>query len=94
MPYANREAAVNRRLSEFLTYKKTLKCMDCGVQDYRVLQFHHRDPKDVFKKNGKRVALKTLVRLGHTTKMQKYIEVCDVVCANCHLIRHHNEAID
>jgi hypothetical protein len=100
VPYvdkSNRVHAVNRRLKEFDNYKKTLKCMDCGLQDHRVLEFHHRDPKDVYRKNGKRVALKTLVRLCHTAKMNNYLEACDVVCANCHMIRHYeerNEAVD
>jgi len=81
-----------RSMARFIDYKKTLRCMDCGMQDYRVLQFHHRNPADVHKlSSGKKVKIATWVQTGNTTKWREYVEVCDVLCANCHVIRHYEE---
>ena len=55
-------------------------CYDCGLSNWLVLQFDHREPKDkAFSicDNHSR-SLKTL---------QAEIDKCDIVCANCHLMR-------
>jgi hypothetical protein len=57
-------------------------CIDCGNSDIRVLQFHHR--------NGGREFCCSQV----TRKMETLIEEtskCDLLCANCHRIRHAGE---
>lgn len=59
---------------------------ECGERDFRVLDFHHRDPGE--KKFG----------LGDSKKLKVSLqaamaeaEKCDVLCANCHRRRHFRE---
>ena len=71
----------------FVDLKKDLKCSRCGNDDYRVLDFHHRD------KGNKRSEVSTMVRsmLSNRTILIE-IEKCDVLCANCHRIEHWEES--
>lgn len=59
-------------------------CLDCQqVFPDPVFQFHHRDPE------GKDF---TLARVGHGHSWEEAVaeaEKCDMLCANCHLIRHY-----
>lgn len=55
------------------------KCIKCGYKKYpEVLEFHHRDPsKKDFNVSSK----------GHCRswqRVEKEIEKCDLLCANCH----------
>jgi hypothetical protein len=70
-------AAQNReRLRELL---RSAQCMDCGLRDFAVLEFDHREPHD------KRDDVSRLARqyLRWST-IEKEVAKCDVVCANCH----------
>jgi hypothetical protein len=82
--YRARAAANNRlttarnreKLREFL---KDSTCMDCGIRDFAVLEFDHREPRD------KRDDVSSLVRQHLCwSSISKEIAKCDVVCANCH----------
>lgn len=67
---------------QWMVMEKSKPCMDCGGSfPSCVMDFHHRDPRD---KNfdvsqgathGRRVVLVE-------------IEKCDLLCANCHRMRH------
>lgn len=73
-----------RIVAWFIAYKKTLHCARCGIADPRVLTFHHREPE---RKIGN---LADLARRGWSlTLVREEIAKCDVLCANCHLISHH-----
>jgi hypothetical protein len=62
-------------------YKKTCKCKECGLTDHRVLDFHHRDPKEKLFEVSKKASG------GYSPKtILKEIKKCDVLCANCHRI--------
>jgi hypothetical protein len=63
--------------------RRSSKCVDCGESNPIVLQFHHRDGKDKY-------AINMYCRSG-VNHLKKELEKCDVLCANCHLIRHHDE---
>ena len=58
------------------------KCQDCGLVSHAcVYDFHHRDPsqKDfTLGKNFKSFA-----------SIKDELDKCDLLCANCHRIRHH-----
>lgn len=70
----------------FQDLKKNLKCEKCGVQDFRVLDFHHKDP------NEKDLEVSNMVRLRWSKKrILAEIEKCKVLCANCHRIEHWEE---
>jgi hypothetical protein len=72
-----RTTARNReRVREFL---RNANCKDCGLRDFAVLEFDHREPRD------KRDDVSSLVRQHHCwPSILKEIAKCDVVCANCH----------
>jgi len=60
-------------------------CKDCGgTFHYSVYDFHHRDPgaKDLTGSQIKRMAWKTVVA---------ELDKCDLLCANCHRVRHWGE---
>jgi len=86
-PIATRNKKRNKKLLlEFImVYKKSHPCIDCGNDDWRVLEFDHvRGIKSFtisnINKNGKSLeSLKT------------EISKCDMRCANCHRIRHFKE---
>ena len=62
-------------------YLKEHPCIKCGNDDIRVLDFHHRNPKE--KERG--VSQLLLYRIE---KIMEEISKCDVLCANCHRIEH------
>lgn len=67
-------------------YKAERGCEDCGNTDYRVLDLHHRDADDkVESVNVLRMRAGRAAVLAEAAK-------CDVLCANCHRIRHATEA--
>lgn len=63
--------------------KQQLRCSDCGIEDYRVIEFHHVNP------NEKEYLVSDLVRHGASIKtIQSEIDKCTPLCANCHRIFH------
>lgn len=63
-------------------YKKLHPCIDCGEDDYRVLQFDHIDPL---------TKVNTITKLGANSSLTAVIEEinkCQVRCANCHQLKH------
>ena len=62
--------------------KQKLSCQHCGLQDHRVLEFHHLGDKDF--------------DIGYYTGASReriLIEIakCIPLCANCHRIVHYRE---
>ena len=63
-------------------YKKQLSCIDCGLKDSFVLCFHHF----LDKKN----CVTWLAHRGKSIEViLEEIANCEVVCCNCHRIRHN-----
>ena|SRR3989338_5001262 len=97
MPYKNRDdlyraqkryrLKIYEKLRQFLSNKK---CVDCGENDFRVLDFDHVDRTSKFKEVSK-------MRAGHYSwqSVLKEIVKCEVRCANCHRrktyeqLKHH-----
>jgi len=72
-----------KRLKSWLVdYKKKRSCSRCGFEDYRALQFHHLGDKEmgVFEMADQGYALETI---------RAEIAKCELLCANCHSIEHH-----
>ena len=70
-------------MAPFNRFKEEEGCRECGMQDYRCLDFHHKDSK----------TKKFAVNQGSLFSRSEdalWIEVekCEVLCANCHRIRH------
>jgi len=67
----------------FLEFKKTLKCEKCDLEDFRVLDFHHKDS------NQKDMEVSNMVTHSWSKeKIMDEISKCKVLCANCHRIEH------
>lgn len=56
------------------------ECVDCGVEDKRVLEFDHL--RDKF------MDISSMMKTGYSIKkISQEIDKCEVVCRNCHAIR-------
>ena len=66
-------------------YKAERGCEDCGTTDRRVLDLHHRDADD------KVESVSVLRRRASRAAILAEASKCDVLCANCHRIRHADE---
>jgi hypothetical protein len=65
-------------------YLSSHPCQQCGEDDPIVLEFHHVDGKDK--------AVSEMVAGGYPIHtIQKEIDKCDVLCANCHRKLTHTE---
>lgn len=63
--------------------EKKCPCADCGIEyPAPVMHFHHRDPSQKFK------TVCSLVNHSEETILAE-IAKCDVLCANCHAMRHY-----
>ena len=74
----------SNELADFITdYKRIHPCKICGESDWRVLDFHHQTsgPHKVYPH-----------RAGTIKRLQKELENCDVLCANCHRRTHYIES--
>lgn len=61
------------------------KCLDCsGVFHPAVYEFHHRNPEEKDRDPSKMLQLSW-------EKISNELEKCDLLCVNCHRIRHHKE---
>ena len=73
------------KLKQFIEdYKKNHPCVRCGCDDFRCLEFHHRNPKE--KKFSIFYAVHNRYSIATTAEE---IKKTDVVCANCHRIIHY-----
>jgi len=64
-------------------YKRGLSCAECGFSNPVALDFHHTDPA------GKDFSLADALNVSLSIKrLQKEIQKCVVLCANCHRIEH------
>lgn len=81
------KAVVRRRLlrEKWYAFKLTLKCTTCGFSHPAALDFHHKDP------SKKEAHIHRLLKNGLNSKLQKELEKCIVLCANCHRIHHYEE---
>lgn len=90
MPYSNREQqkkAVRKRQNHmrllYQEYKESQSCADCGkYYPYYVMQFDHV-------RGEKKFTLATRSASFGSKKFMDELKKCDLVCANCHMIREH-----
>lgn len=70
-----------------LAYLLDHPCVDCGIEDPRVLKFDHREPAQ------KRAAVSWLATVGfNLAAVQAEVAKCDIRCANCHQIRTREQS--
>ena len=76
----------NKKRQWLNDYKAECGCFMCGIKNPVVLEMHHKDP------STKRETLAYLTSGNWSLDVIKEeAEKCEVVCANCHRIIHHNE---
>ena len=64
--------------------KEAAGCGQCGEDDGRCLDFHHREDE------RKWLKVSLMVTYGYAKeKLEKEIAKCDVLCANCHRLEHY-----
>ena len=69
------------------TYKKDKKCEICGQSHISTLDFHHKNP------NKKEDNVVAYINCYSIQRLQEEINKCEILCANCHIIKHKNEYI-
>lgn len=91
--YKAKSAASNRKLRlrnrEYIkNIKESNPCMDCGKKyPFYVMHFDH-----IYDKNG---SVSDLSRASSSIeRIQKEIDNCELVCANCHAERTYSRAYD
>lgn len=67
-------------------HKSRAGCAKCGIQDPRVLDFHHTD------RTNKEFSIGTFRRAVGFKRIQTEVEKCEILCANCHRILHDEES--
>lgn len=73
----HRKALVRKFLQD---YRSERGCKDCGIRDWRVLEFDHLH-------NKKYTIASTKFRSLGMEAIKNELDKCEVVCANCHRIR-------
>lgn len=84
--YVGRKAERRKEIRSWLNdYKSKLKCKDCGMNDFRCIEFHHIDDNKSFN-------IGDAVKRGLSREaILKEIDKCVPLCANCHRIETWNE---
>lgn len=70
----------------YIQYKETLRCSKCGENHPATLDFHHNDPS-----HKEFNIARYYQSAGSITRLEKEIEKCSVLCANCHRKLHWEE---
>ena len=79
-PRLKNAAAHKQRSYDFLCeYLSSHPCVECGEDDIRVLEFDHIDPSTKTTDVGH-----LMENSAGVAKLQKEIDKCRVLCANCH----------
>src|SRR5260370_15104957 len=82
----------NEALRQWLRrYKSKLRCIECGENHPACLQFHHHDREVKSFTIGSIIGRRKYVSIR---KLEKEISKCEVLCGNCHAIRHWRETHD
>jgi hypothetical protein len=69
---------------KLLNYKKNICCAECGLQDHRVMEFHHIKEK--------KYTIGLMPNQGYCWEtIKKEIDKCIPLCSNCHRIVHYKE---
>lgn len=72
------QQAVQLKQAKLWQYLLDHPCLDCGERDPLVLEFDHRDPRQ------SKCVTSMISNSVSWKRILAEIELCDVVCANCH----------
>ena len=83
-----RQKRLNER-KNYINLKRSVPCHDCGgTFPICCMDFHHIEEDTKHPSIG-RSSLISVMQKYSIEKIDKEIEKCVVICANCHRIRHH-----
>jgi hypothetical protein len=86
---ARRAARLRLITAWYAELKDRLACRVCGESHPACIQFHHSDSRE------KDMSISDAVRRGWgQARIEREIEKCEVLCANCHAKRHAQEPRD
>ena len=74
-----------KKLKWFHEFRSTLSCIECGENREPCIEFHHRNPDE------KEYDISRMIRRYSKERIMVEIEKCDVLCRNCHAMRHWDE---
>ncbi len=84
--YFNRKKEHEHIIRDYLIEVKKNNPCECGIDNPVVLQFHHINPKE------KEINPSKMCKQGWgLDRVQKELDKCKVMCANCHIILHDSE---
>lgn len=66
----------------YIEYKKSIYCVDCNKNDFRVIDFDHINPKNKFLEVSQMIQRSFAVK-----RIIDEIKKCEPRCANCHRIK-------
>lgn len=81
-----RDRARQRKREQLAEIKREAGCARCGIDDPRVLDFHHANADE------KTLAVSVLVARASWQAVLDEVALCVVLCANCHRIVHAEDA--
>ena len=81
--YKNKQKNKVDNREKMFEYLNSCECKDCGNSDVRVLEFDHIGKK-------KRSVNQLLQEGRGWNRILEEIELCEVVCSNCHKIRTYS----
>lgn len=64
------------------------KCIECGIDDIFILEFHHKDP------SKKEYGMSNIKRHLPWDLIEKEAKKCELLCRNCHTKLHNKESSD
>ena len=80
------ERSIKKKIDAII--HKGSSCLDCGVSypqsPYVIFDFHHHNPSEKEFDWSK-------MRSVSKQKLYDELDKCDLLCSNCHRIRHYNE---
>jgi len=79
---STKQTLINRYFKWINERKEEKGCKRCGVRNPVVLDFHHKEGED------KLLSVGGVRRAVGFEQIQREVEKCEVVCANCHRILH------
>lgn len=69
------------KLNWFREYLSEQLCADCGLDDYRCIEFHHVGQKNF--------NISYIAKSGHSlSSLQAELQLCQALCVNCHRKKH------
>ena len=84
-PQYKKSLIARRKRNRQFVLDQLRPCERCGAFNPAFMDWHHRDPKE---KTG---LISRLVRHASIETLQKEIDKCDCLCANCHRIEHYDD---